>query len=235
MAQGVRVKPLERKVLRDTVYETLLDMLMSGVLAPGAPLSIDGLAGELQVSPTPVREALVHLEGTGLVSRAPLRGYRVASPLTPEQIAQLFDARLIIEIGALELAFKDPKLANGLAAAHARHEATAQAILDVLPGKAAVNAYRAYMDADWGFHQTFFSCARNDYLLATVGSLPAHLHRLRQSLSRGVSDSVQAVDEHAAVLRAVQEGDLELAKQALRDHLTSVKDRSRHYETQAAS
>ena len=64
MAQP-RVRPLERKVLRDTVYESLVDMLMSGALLPEAPLSIDGLASELAVSPTPVREALVHLERTG--------------------------------------------------------------------------------------------------------------------------------------------------------------------------
>lgn len=50
MAQP-RVRPLERKVLRDTVYESLVDMLMSGALLPEAPLSIDGLASELAVSP----------------------------------------------------------------------------------------------------------------------------------------------------------------------------------------
>ncbi|NLA29071.1 MAG: GntR family transcriptional regulator [Propionibacterium sp.] len=55
MAQ-TKVRPLERKVLRDTVYETLVDMLMSNTLAPETPLSIDALANELAVSPTPVRE-----------------------------------------------------------------------------------------------------------------------------------------------------------------------------------
>ena len=97
MSANPRMKPLERKVLRDTVYESLVDMLMSGTLAPGASLSIDGLASGLAVSPTPVREALVQLERTGLVFREPLRGYRVAPLLDTDQVAQLCDARAIVE------------------------------------------------------------------------------------------------------------------------------------------
>lgn len=231
MAQS-RVKPLERKVLRDTVYESLVDMLMSGTLAPGTPLSIDGLAADLQVSPTPVREALVHLERTGLVSRAPLRGYRVSPPLSPEQIAQLCDARLIIEIGALELAFEHAEaLAVELAKAQARHEKAAMAVSGVVPDKSTMNAYRDYMDADWAFHNTIFRYSHNAYMMATAEGLPAHLHRLRQSVSRGVNDSELAVAEHRAVLEAVQDRDLPRAKQALYNHIARVKDRSQRDET----
>lgn len=235
MPQATRVKPLERKVLRDTVYDSLLDMLMSGALAPGTPLSIDGLASELQVSPTPVREALAHLEHTGLISRAPLRGYRVASPLTPEQIAELCDARLIIEVGALELAFKHPGLAAELAKAHVEHERAAQEVAGLVPDQTNMPAYRDYMDADWAFHHAIFRFASNDYLMATADALPAHLHRLRESVSRGENDSQLAVAEHAAVLHAVQEGDLTCAKQALHDHIAQVKVRSARAETQVAS
>lgn len=235
MAQ-VKVRPLERKVLRDTVYELLVDMLMSGALAPGAPLSIDGLAGELQVSPTPVREALVHLERTGLICRAPLRGYRVASPLSPDQIGQLFDARLIIELGSLELAFGNQEaLAADLAKAHVKHQRAADAVSGIVPDKGNMTAYRDYMDADWGFHQTIFKYTNNAYLIGSADQLPAHLHRLRQSVSRGVNDSQLAVAEHAAVLRAVQAGDKEAALQALHDHLAQVKDRSVQDESKPAS
>ena len=122
MSANPRMKPLERKVLRDTVYESLVDMLMSGTLAPGASLSIDGLASGLAVSPTPVREALVHLERTGLVFREPLRGYRVAPLLDTDQVAQLCDARAIVELGALELAFQNADdLAEDLAKALVAH------------------------------------------------------------------------------------------------------------------
>lgn len=233
MPKTTTVKPLERKVLRDTVYDSLLDMLMSGVLAPGTPLSIDRLATELRVSPTPVRAELVHLERTGLISRSPLRGYRVASPLDPEQIAQLYDARIVIETGALELAFTHPDLVAELSAAHAEHERAGQAVSGVVPDPVTMNAYREYMDADWDFHHTIFRLSNNAYLMSTADLLPAHLHRLRQSVSLGINDAHLAVAEHAAVLHAVTDGDLVAARQALRDHLLSSKMRSAQDETRA--
>jgi len=85
----VRVQ-VDRKVLRDGVFNQLVEMLLGDRLTPGAGLNIDGLARELGVSPTPVREALVQLEHTGLVSRVALRGYRVSAPLTPDEIGQVF-------------------------------------------------------------------------------------------------------------------------------------------------
>lgn len=236
MAQA-KVKPLERKVLRDTVYESLVTMLMSGTLAPGTPLSIDGLAHELEVSPTPVREALVHLERTGLVSRAPLRGYQIAPPLNPQQISQLCEARFIVELGALDLAFRRNahQLAAELARAHARHVKAGEDVSGVVPDQTSMAAYQRYMDADWAFHHAIFRLANNSYLLGIADSLPAHLHRLRQSVTRGINDSVLAIDEHAEVLRAVEDQDLERAKTALYDHIAQVRVRAMADESAVAA
>lgn len=221
------VKPLKRKVLRDTVYESLIDLLMSGDLEPGAALSIDALAQQLGVSPTPVREALVHLERTGLVTRAALRGYRVAPPMDADMIAQLCDARILIETGALELAMRyAAEMAPELARAHAAHERAARKVDGTSPTRAALVAYRKYLDADWAFHRTIFNFSRNSYLLATADTLPAHLHQLRQSATKGIRDVQLAVSEHATVLAAVQAGDADAAIAALRHHLEQVKVRS---------
>ncbi len=78
----------KRQVLVDGVYDTLVAFLMSGTLAPGDPVGIDSLSRSLEVSPTPIREALARIEATGLVVREPLRGYRVA----PEYVAPGFQA-----------------------------------------------------------------------------------------------------------------------------------------------
>ena len=82
-------------------------MLTSGRLEPDAPLGIDRLAHDLGVSPTPVREALARLEHTGLVVRRANRGYRVAPPMSSEQVAELVDARVVLECAAVERAIKD--------------------------------------------------------------------------------------------------------------------------------
>ena len=90
-------RPVSRQVLADHVYEELLASLMDGRLEPGAAVSIDGTARELDVSPTPVREALARLEHTGMVRRVALKGYRVAPVFTREDFAELMEARLAIE------------------------------------------------------------------------------------------------------------------------------------------
>src|SRR5690625_5952809 len=76
---------IRRQILRDEVAELLLQRLLEARWAPGSRLSIDGLARDLEVSPTPVREAMVSLERSGLVEYVALRGYVVAPMLDVEQ------------------------------------------------------------------------------------------------------------------------------------------------------
>src|SRR5690625_2725032 len=124
LSQAARPGPerrLDRKVLRDDVYDELLERLLGGQYPSGTSLSIDGVARELGVSPTPVREALAQLEHTGLVSRAALRGYRVAPPLSERQMAELVEARAVVELAAVERAAeRTAELLPALQAAHER-------------------------------------------------------------------------------------------------------------------
>jgi DNA-binding GntR family transcriptional regulator len=92
-----RPGPQKRQVLVDGVYDTLLSFLMSGTLAPGDPIGIEWLSRSLEVSPTPIREALARIEGTGLIVREPLRGYRVGPRMSPKEFSDLMEARLLIE------------------------------------------------------------------------------------------------------------------------------------------
>src|SRR5699024_3648519 len=97
----------------------------------GERVSIDGLARRLNVSPTPVREALVGLERTGLVVREALRGYRVSPPLDREQLQELFIARETVETTATMLATPaDDELLSTLAAAQAEDEKAGERVRD---------------------------------------------------------------------------------------------------------
>ena len=72
--------PLRRRLLRDDVYDRLVDALVSGELAPGAQLRDQELAERLGVSRTPVREALLRLEQVGFVETSPGRSTVVTRP-----------------------------------------------------------------------------------------------------------------------------------------------------------
>src|SRR5438046_10671229 len=77
----------QRQVLADDVYEAVKALVMDHVIAPGARVSIDGLARELGVSQTPIREALARLEPDGLVTKAPLRGDSASPLLTSAEVS----------------------------------------------------------------------------------------------------------------------------------------------------
>jgi DNA-binding GntR family transcriptional regulator len=221
---------VERKVLRDGVFDRLVEMLLGDSLAPGASLNIDGLARELGVSPTPVREALVQLEHTGLVSRIALRGYRVSAPLTTDEIGQLNDARMILELGALDFALQHRhSLEPLLNAAQAHHLGVVAAIRDSPePGDEVerIAAYRSYFDADWDFHLTIMRYANNRFILQMADALGSHVHRMRQSVKLGLRDMTEATLEHERILRALQDDDPAKMRLALREHLEAVRSRS---------
>jgi DNA-binding GntR family transcriptional regulator len=222
---------LERRALRDGAYDALLDMLLDGSLQPDDTISIEGLARELGVSPTPIREALVNLEHTGLIRRTALRGYRVAPPFDAEQIGQLLDARAIVELGALDQALaRRATLVPILRLAHERHQqviAEIDATEDTLTGGERIASYRRYFDADWGFHVAMMRHADNPFIVQLAESLGAHVHRLRQSIGVGLTDSHEASTEHAAILDALEtDAPNEVIHQTLQDHLQAVRARS---------
>src|ERR1700760_2162226 len=91
---------LKRSTLGDDVYTSLRSAVLEHTLAPGDRMNIDALARELEVSPTPVREALARLESEGLVRKRPLAGYTVSPLLTRAEFADMFDMRLLLECAA---------------------------------------------------------------------------------------------------------------------------------------
>jgi DNA-binding GntR family transcriptional regulator len=220
---------LERRGLRDRVYELVLGTLMSPDIEPGSRLSIDTVARDLNVSPTPVREALVLLERTGLVTREAHKGYRVAPPISDGQLEALFDARLVLEGGATELATADAAtIVPLLEAALEEHREVTQRVKDAAAsGEIPVELLREYFAVDWGFHHLIFEGTHNPFLLDMSEAISTRVHRMRQTVQTGVSDADDAVIEHTAVLEAFKGGDPTVAGAAMRDHIEKVRTRSR--------
>lgn len=224
------VSVVQRRGLRDGVYDAILEMLLDGRATPGTSLAIDGLARLLGVSPTPIREALGLLEHTGLVTRAALKGYRVAPPLTPEKMVELMDARMVIEVAATRRAVPvEPDIIGDLELAHAKHQQAAVAVRTMArdhPGQPEWSTLREYYTCDWEFHLVLLRNCHNDYLLAIAQGLSPYVHRLRQSMHFGAIDVEQAVGEHATILAAVRSGNADAAAEAMTGHLAAVRSRA---------
>jgi DNA-binding GntR family transcriptional regulator len=216
----------ERRALRDEVYDRVLDKLLWRGSVPGERLSAEALAQELHVSPTPVREALVQLERTGLVTREALKGYRVAPPLDEERLEELFSARVLLEVEATHLAAAHAdELLPELRRAHEDHRKYGDLLTQAMEnGEPLADPTRLYFDADRAFHEVIFRGSRNRYLLSMYQGLGALTHRMRQAGLHGVSDIEASLEEHAAVLEAFSTNPTQAAER-MKAHILGVRDR----------
>ena len=218
-AQNSR-RAVNRQVLADHVYTELLASLMDGRLAPGSAVSIDGTARDLDVSPTPVREALARLEHTGMVRRVALKGYRVAPVFTREDFAELMEARLAIEPVNARLACERMD-ERGLAELR-------QAVEDLkaAPRGPAFAEFKDYLEADERFHQLIAKQTRNQFMEGAYASLGGQIQRFRLFKGVGITDAECAIAEHKAVLDAISSGVPAAAEAAMAVHIQQVRARA---------
>lgn len=217
----------KRQVLRDEIQEMILSRLLESKWSPGSRVSIDGLARELGVSPTPVREAMVGLERSGLVEYAALRGYVVAPPLNEEQIVDIIDARTILETAALSRAFEHwDDFAPELEKAHEEHGKVIERIR--ASEQVDFELIRQHFAADIAFHHVIFAHTHNEYLSSMVDQLSPHMHRMRQTWAGGeeLLDAEDAYAEHAVIVSKVLQHNHDGALEAMRSHLSAVRERS---------
>ncbi|MFH0245388.1 GntR family transcriptional regulator [Streptomyces sp. HK10] len=210
-ADGPPASP-PRQVLSDSVYENVKAMVMDHEIAPGARVGIEALARTLDVSPTPVREALARLEADGLVVKRSLSGYRATELLTRQGVEDLFEVRLLLEPRAAALAAEN--IGGG---ALDRLESVIEEMRG-LPDKGDSYAeYGRFAALDQQFHDALAATSTRPLLAAALERLHTHLHLFRLGAVRGGSPAT--VLEHIRVLKAVLRRDPELAAQAMRDHL----------------
>ncbi len=213
-------RSVSRQVLADHVYEELLASLMDGRLEPGTAVSIDGTARDLDVSPTPVREALARLEHTGMVRRVALKGYRVAPLFTREDFAELMEARLAIEPVNARLACE--RMTPGQLAE--LEEAVSD--LKKAPRGPSFAEYRDYLEADERFHRLIAEHTGNQFMVSAYSALGGQVQRFRLFGGVGITDAEYAISEHQAVLDALEAGDPDAAAEAMAEHVRRVRGRA---------
>jgi DNA-binding GntR family transcriptional regulator len=204
-----------RSVLADSTYETIKQLIMDSRLAPGARISMDGLARDLDVSPTPVREALARLDAEGLVRKRPLAGYTVSPQLDQAAFEDLFRMRLLLEPEAARLAAGHPGELAGLAESGRR--------LPDVPAGQGYAAYRAHVELDARFHDTIAAASGSPLLREAITRLRAHMHLYRLYWRTGIAADTN--DEHHRIAAALTAGDSRAAAAAMRAHLRSSHDR----------
>jgi len=226
-----------RSVLSDDIYVLIRKMIFNYEILPGARVNIDALAKKLDVSQTPVREALSRLESDGLIVKEPLKGFRATDLLTIQELDDLFKFRLLIEpFAASEAARRIDE--TGKRALKSELESAKIAIK--ISGDEQVEALTEH---DTRFHSLIASMSGNAVLAESFERTHCHLNlfrlyiasqrRLITGESRAVlvdklfkqyynSESGQvAIREHEEIATAITSGNFKAAQKAMYTHIES--------------
>lgn len=196
------------KSLTEQAYAILRERIITGDLVPGAEVSEPELAERLQMSKTPVREALGRLCIEGFMEAYPRRGYRV-TPVTIKDMNDLFSVRGVLE---------------GTAAALAAENLTTEEMdqLDELADASYVMgeevSTRTFVSRNEQFHSMIAQGSRNPRLHALVMSHLEECARLFHMGTRVRDINPETNDDHHRILAHLRARDAEKARQAIMEH-----------------
>ena len=196
--------------LRDVTTNEIRAAILTGRLQPGERLVEDRLAAEFGVSRNPVRESLRSLEAEGLVEIKPRRGAFVAT-LSDEEARELIELRASLEGLGARLATR--RLAPALIA-------QIDDLLERGDAAAAQGESEALQQLNHEYHNLLANAGANRHLTEIMQHLRAKTQWLfgRMMMSR----FQQSWQEHAAILRAIRDGDEELAGLLASRHVAGV-------------
>lgn len=213
----LRHQPMARPpTLVARVTEHVRRCIVEGEWKLGEYISEERIASSIEVSRTPVREALTALQMQGLVTIQPQRGTFVFLP-TQEEVVVLCEFRKIMECQAMSLCLEksqEPTLA-ALRAANADMQAAA-----------ARGDRLNYGKSDAAFHNVFFNNCGNRYFAEAYYLMSGRFDALRNFLSGSLSRAHPSpADEHEDIIHAFAEGAFERTETLLARHVLAMSGR----------
>ena len=196
---------------KEVAYEYLREGILSGDISPGSPISEMAVAQELQISRTPLREAMRELEREGLMVSYPDRGSFVTT-ITPSEVDEIYELRALIECWCLGKGFdrlNRRELSN---------------IKEDFRTAYEKDDWELFHKADRRLHDMIVDSAASPRIRNFMNMLNAQTERIRRISAKGASRNEKSLKEHSAIIDAVIDNDREAADKALREHLSSVGD-----------
>ncbi len=209
------LKLTKPKDLKNWAYETIKEIILKRQVEPRDQLRIEDLAKKMNVSRTPIREALLRLESEGLVKANSRVGFFVTE-ITRTDLEELFELR---------------KLTEGYAAGKAALLLTEEDIAHMdEKHRQAIAAFEQddlmkFNDHEIALHDFLISHSGNGRLLKVVEGLKDLTYRERLIALKSRENVRQSIQEHRRLIEALHEKNGALAEALMREHLENVKNR----------
>jgi DNA-binding GntR family transcriptional regulator len=202
---------------RSVAYEAIRDRILDGTYSVDDHLVEADLASQLDVSRTPVREALRRLASEGLVTFQPNRGTRVAG-WTEVELAEVFELRALLEsYGARLAAFRVTD--EGLD----ELRELAQRMEDIVANANGQADFRQIALANNEFHMGVLRAAGNERLVAILASL-VHVPLVQRTFARYSPEALQrSLVHHREIVEALQIRDGLWAESVMRAHILAAR------------
>ncbi len=209
----ISTESVRRTTLSEAAHQAIRRKIITGVLAPGSKLAVANLADSLNLSATPINEALAAMEREGLVTYAPHRGYFVRT-VTPEDIQEIYLVRETFELLAVRHAAQNA------------HKKVAEQLGEIL--RQSRQSLRAtdttqFSDLDLDFHNVIWNSLNNS-LATRIGELiGAQIRLLVATTARAPGRFRGAFEEHNEIYKAIKNRNPVRAESAMRKHLRNAK------------
>lgn len=202
------------KTLRDWVFECLRTSIVSGDLAPGQRIVEADLAKQLEVSKSPVREAILQLKQDGLVIDAPKGRGVVVAPLKPSDVREIYAVREALEGVAVRSLAANPR---------PDRVAAIRTIVDRMRQAVAEGDLQRQFDFDVEFHSVLCAATGNRRLQDLFSGLRPDIQRIflfavNAMALEGPDSAATALAEHEQILAAIADGDVQRASESLATH-----------------
>lgn len=207
------LEPLtETLQLSTRAYRALANGIVGGQIQPGTQLRPDTIAEQLEISVTPVREALHRLESDGLLVKLPYHGWFVRE-FTETEVRQLYEIRAAMECFGVRLACKriTPEEIEWL---RKHQEVGTRALADD-----DIEAYRVY---NRDLHAAIIKAARNSYLSSVMSQLSLQSQMLMARTIRLVGRPSRAIEEHFELIELIAKGEAKAAEELMERHILSA-------------
>lgn len=204
---------LKRSTLREQTTESIRTAIVTGALVPNTIYTARTVAEQLDVSATPVREALLELANQGLVEVIRNRGFRIPE-LSSQDLVDLYQLRSILEQYCVELLATQ---SDATVASDAWRECVE--LCRTTAELAQSGDLAAFPGADRAFHLSLVGVVGNRQIVTQVSQLRdrSRLYRVHVGATR--ETLMTSAREHAEILDAIESGDPAGARSAVRRHI----------------